>query len=136
VAGVKQAVGAVDADTLTLLAEKPPEFSVLGGDDAFLFPLALMGAAGAIAASAHLCTSRFAAMLRAATAGDVARGRPHAEALLPLVRALFAEPSPSVLKGVLHAEGRIATPHVRGPLAAAGPAAVACARDALARVAT
>jgi 4-hydroxy-tetrahydrodipicolinate synthase len=43
IAGVKQAVGAIDTDTLTLLAGAREKFAVLGGDDAFLFPLTLMG---------------------------------------------------------------------------------------------
>ncbi|HEX6702037.1 MAG TPA: dihydrodipicolinate synthase family protein, partial [Gaiellaceae bacterium] len=112
IAGVKQAVGSLDADTLRVLAEAPSDFAVLGGDDAFLAPLVLMGGAGAIAASAHLCTDRFVAMIDAALAGDAAKARPHAEALLPLVQALFAEPSPAVLKAILHEEGRISTPSV------------------------
>src|SRR4051794_25185894 len=132
VAAVKQAVGALDADTLAVLAARPEGFALLGGDDAFLFPTMLMGGAGAIAASAHLCTERFVAMLAAGAAGDVAAGRPHAEALLPLVGALFAEPSPAVLKAVLHAEGRIATPDVRLPLVNAGLESVQRARAALA----
>jgi 4-hydroxy-tetrahydrodipicolinate synthase len=124
VIGLKQAVGAVDADTLTLLARAPGDFAVLCGDDAFLLPLLLMGGAGAITASAHLCTARFAALMESALAGRVDEARGHAEALLPLVLALFAEPSPAVLKALLHAEGRIATPDVRMPLAAASAAAV------------
>src|SRR4051794_37727553 len=51
----------------------------------------------------------------------VAEGRAHAEALLPVVTALFAEPSPAVIKAVLHAEGRIPAPDVRMPLASASP---------------
>ena len=132
VAGLKQAVGALDADTLALLAAQPDGFSVLGGDDAFLFPTMLMGGTGAIAASAHFCTERFAAMLAAGAAGDVATGRPHAEALLPLVLALFAEPSPAIIKALLHAEGRIPTPDVRLPLAPASPGALKRATAALA----
>ena len=50
IAGVKQAVGGIDADTLTVLAETADRFAMLGGDDAFLFPLVVMGATGAIAA--------------------------------------------------------------------------------------
>jgi 4-hydroxy-tetrahydrodipicolinate synthase len=38
VAGVKQAVGALDLDTLALLAETKDRFAVLGGDDHFLLP--------------------------------------------------------------------------------------------------
>jgi 4-hydroxy-tetrahydrodipicolinate synthase len=119
VIGVKQAVGALDADTLALLAGAPEGFAVLCGDDAFLLPMLLMGGAGAIAASAHLCTERFVALLAAARSARVSEARSHAEALLPLVEALFAEPSPAVLKAVLCAHGRIATPDVRMPL---GPA--------------
>jgi 4-hydroxy-tetrahydrodipicolinate synthase len=112
IVGVKQAVGGIDADTLTVLAEAPSTFSVLGGDDAFLLPLVLMGGAGAIAASANV-----------GLAGDIAEARPIAEVLLPLTLALFAEPSPAVIKAVLNAEGKIPTPHVRMPLADASPAA-------------
>jgi 4-hydroxy-tetrahydrodipicolinate synthase len=132
VAGVKQAVASLDADTLAVLAAKPEGFAVLGGDDAFLFPTMLMGGAGAIAASAHFCTERVVAMLAAGAAGEVASGRAHAEALLGLVTALFAEPSPSVIKALLHAEGRIPTPDVRLPLTPATPGALARAQAALA----
>jgi 4-hydroxy-tetrahydrodipicolinate synthase len=61
----------------------------------------------------------------------VVDGRRHAEALLPLVLALFAEPSPAVIKALLHAEGRIPTSDVRMPLANASGAAVEAARQAL-----
>jgi 4-hydroxy-tetrahydrodipicolinate synthase len=122
--GIKQAVGGIDADTLDLLRQAPQSFAVLGGDDAFLLPLVLMGAAGAIAASANVCTQRFVNMIERGLAGDLASARGEAEALLPLALALFAEPSPAVTKGVLHAQGRIPTPTVRMPLAAASAEAV------------
>jgi 4-hydroxy-tetrahydrodipicolinate synthase len=132
VAGVKQAVGGIDADTLAVLAGAGDGFAVLGGDDPFLFPLVLMGGHGAVSASAHVCTARFVEMIECGLNGRVAEGRAHAEALLPLVQALFAEPSPAPLKAVLHAAGRIATPHVRMPLGDASPEvaerAVAAAR--------
>jgi 4-hydroxy-tetrahydrodipicolinate synthase len=131
IAGVKQAVGGIDADTLTVLARAGDRFAILGGDDAFLFPLALMGATGAIAASSHLCTGRFVEMIQCALDGRLAEGRRHAEALLPLVQALFAEPSPAVIKAALHAQGRIPTPHVRMPLSDASSAAAQRAKHAV-----
>jgi 4-hydroxy-tetrahydrodipicolinate synthase len=124
IVGVKQAVGGIDADTLQVLAERPASFSVLGGDDAFLFPLVLMGGAGAIAASANVATGWFAAMIDDGLAGRLEEGRSRAEALLPLTLALFAEPSPAVIKAVLHSQGKIPTPHVRMPLADASPPAL------------
>jgi 4-hydroxy-tetrahydrodipicolinate synthase len=125
VAGLKQAVGALDHDTLELLRRRVPGFEVLAGDDAFIGPAILMGATGAIAAAAHLRTADFAALVAAARVGDVATTRRLAEALLPLVHAGFAEPNPALWKAALHADGEIATPAVRRPLTAASPEATA-----------
>jgi 4-hydroxy-tetrahydrodipicolinate synthase len=134
VVGVKQAVGGIDANTLMLLSQAPESFAVLGGDDPFVLPLTLMGGAGAIAASAHVCTERFAAIIACGRGGDVKRGRRHAEALLPLTLALFAEPSPALIKAALHLEGRIPTPDVRMPLSSASPEAVELVRRELVAV--
>jgi 4-hydroxy-tetrahydrodipicolinate synthase len=131
VAGVKQAVGGIDSDTLMLLAQAPEGFAVIGGDDPFLLPLVLMGGSGAISASANVCTRRFAQMIDAGLGGRVEESRAHAVALLPLVLALFAEPSPAVIKALLHASGAIPTPDVRMPLANATAPAVERARGAL-----
>jgi 4-hydroxy-tetrahydrodipicolinate synthase len=131
VAGVKQAVGGVDAETLRLLAEAPPSFAVLGGDDAYLLPIVLMGGSGAIAAAAHVQTSDFVRMIDDGLAGRLVDARARAKALLPVVLALFAEPNPAVIKGVLHAQGRIPTPDVRMPLTNASPSAVEAALAAI-----
>jgi 4-hydroxy-tetrahydrodipicolinate synthase len=131
IAGVKQAVGSIDLDTLEVLAGAPPGFAVLGGDDAYLFPTVLMGGAGTIAASANVATERFVAMIECGLAGKLEEGRAHAEALLPLVKRLFAEPNPSVIKGVLHALGKIPTPSLRLPMTPASTAAVDAAMTAL-----
>jgi 4-hydroxy-tetrahydrodipicolinate synthase len=53
VAGMKLAVGSVDAVAVDLLGDPPPGFAVLAGDDVFLSPLLALGAAGGILASAH-----------------------------------------------------------------------------------
>lgn len=132
VGGVKQAVGGIDVDTLRVLAESPGGFAVLGGDDPYLLPVVLMGGTGAIAASAHVRTAEFVRMIDDGLAERVADGRARAAALLPVVQALFAEPSPAVIKGVLHAQGRLPTPDVRMPLTNASAAALENALAALA----
>jgi len=124
VAGVKQSVVSLDVDTLETLASAPPGFSMLSGDDYLAFPLVCMGAVGGITASAHVCTARFVAMVECGLAGKLDDGRHHAEALLPVIETGFAEPNPAVWKGVLHAQGRIATPDVRMPMANASATAV------------
>ncbi len=116
VAGLKQAVGALDHDTLEQLRRAPEGFAVLAGDDAFAAPIALMGGAGAIAAAAHLATPAWAALVRAGLDGDAATASRLAARLLPIVDAGFAEPSPAGWKAALHALGEIATPAVRRPL--------------------
>ncbi len=134
IVGIKQAAVGLDLDTLELLRGAPDDFAVLGGEDAFLFPMTLMGAAGAICASAHVLTSQFVSMIECGLAGKVEEGRAHAEALLPVVQACFAEPNPAVFKGVLHAQGRIPTADVRMPLTNASAVAVDAAMAAIAAV--
>jgi 4-hydroxy-tetrahydrodipicolinate synthase len=130
VAGIKLAVGGIDAVTMDLLTDPPPGFAVLGGDDAFISPLLALGAHGAILASAHVATAGFAE-LTTAWNSDPARARTIGRRLAPLSAALFAEPNPTVIKAVLHAQGRIPTAAVRPPLLAAQPATVEAALSCL-----
>jgi 4-hydroxy-tetrahydrodipicolinate synthase len=128
IAGVKHAVGGIDEDTVALLADPPgPDFVVLGGDDAYLSPLLALGAHGGIVSSAHLCTARYAELVAAWRTGDVPRAQALGRAVTSLALAAFAEPNPTVVKGVLHAQGRIPSPSVRLPLLPASPASVQAA---------
>ncbi|MFD9358085.1 dihydrodipicolinate synthase family protein [Streptomyces sp. NPDC060031] len=127
VAGVKYAAGGIDEDTVALLGELPDGFAVLAGDDALVSPLLALGAAGGILASAHLETARFVELAAAWRAGEAERARSLGHALAPLSAAAFSEPNPVVVKGVLHAQGRIPTPDVRLPLLPASPDAVTAA---------
>jgi 4-hydroxy-tetrahydrodipicolinate synthase len=122
VAGMKLAVGGIDADTIELMADPP--FAVLGGDDVFISPLLALGAAGGILASAHIATAEYASLV---TSWQPALGH----RLARLSAALFAEPNPTVTKAVLHAQGRIATPDVRLPLLPASKASLEAALEAL-----
>ncbi|MEV4705117.1 dihydrodipicolinate synthase family protein [Actinoplanes sp. NPDC049316] len=124
VAGVKLATAAIDVETVALLADAPPGFAILGGDDAFLSPLLAMGAHGGILASAHVRTDRFVELTEAWKRGDAARAREIGNRLAALSITLFAEPNPAVVKAVLHAHGRIPTPRVRLPLLDASPRAL------------
>ncbi|MEU3777087.1 dihydrodipicolinate synthase family protein [Streptomyces sp. NPDC032472] len=137
VAGMKYAGGGIDADTVALLGALPESFTVLAGDDVYLSPMLALGATGGILASAHLATARFAELAAAWRAGDVVRARALGHALAALSAAAFREPNPTVVKGVLHAQGRIPTPDVRLPLLPASRASVEAALgglDGLARL--
>ena len=116
IAGVKHAVGGIDHDTVMLMADQPDDFAVLAGDDVFASPLLALGAAGGILASALVRTRDNADFVAAWRAGEAARGRELGNRLAALAAALFAEPNPCVIKGVLHAQGKIPSPAVRLPL--------------------
>ena len=121
VAGLKYAPGGINGDTLALLAARPRDFAILGGDDVFVSPLLALGADGGILASAHLATADFARLVALWRSGDVTAARALGGRLSTLSAALFAEPNPTVIKAVLHAQGRIPTPAVRLPLLPAQP---------------
>ncbi|MDV2475873.1 4-hydroxy-tetrahydrodipicolinate synthase [Rhodococcus zopfii] len=123
IVGVKQAVGAIDTDTARLLAECPAEFSVLAGEDTLVSPLLAMGAAGAIAATANVCAAEFAGLFRSWSAGRVEQARDLGNRLAAPVSALMSGPNPTVIKAVLHAQGKISSSNVRLPLLPADDAA-------------
>ncbi len=124
VAGVKHATGAIDATTVELLGCAPQGFAVLGGDDVVISPLVAAGAHGGILASANLRTADYAELISLWRRGSGAPARRLGAELARLSGALFAEPNPTVIKGVLHAQGRIPSPAVRMPLLAASTSSV------------
>jgi 4-hydroxy-tetrahydrodipicolinate synthase len=121
VQGFKHSVGAIDPDTVLLVGDVP----LYAGDDVLAPALLALGAEGAILASAHLATAQW---VEEAHMHDAERGR----ALARLAAACFAEPNPTVIKAVLHAQGRIPTADVRLPLLPAGRPALETALRALA----
>jgi 4-hydroxy-tetrahydrodipicolinate synthase len=90
-----------------------------------------LGAAGGIAATANVAPAALVAMAEAARAGDAERARGLHQVLLSLTRALFAEPSPGVIKAVLASLGLIDHAGVRAPLRAPARASFGAAMDAL-----
>jgi 4-hydroxy-tetrahydrodipicolinate synthase len=131
VTGLKLATPAIDADVIALMADPPPGFTILGGDDVTISPLLALGAHGGILASAHLATADYAALITAWHTGDTDLARHTGHRLARLSAALFAEPNPTVIKAVLHARGDIPTPDVRLPLLPAAPPTVETALDLL-----
>ena len=91
---------------------------VLCGNDNEWFSTRCLGGAGAIAASAHLCTRLFVAFDAALARGDLATGRALWRRLKPLAVGLFEEPSPGPVKAVLAAQGECAN-ELRAPMTVA-----------------
>lgn len=93
------------AKTQQLIADG--KLQVLAGEDLQIFGSVAAGASGAISASAHLCTAQFAEVIRLIQGGQLAAARTHWQALVPVVRALFAEPNPAGVKSALTQAGMI-----------------------------
>ncbi|MFC9553827.1 4-hydroxy-tetrahydrodipicolinate synthase [Rhodococcus sp. NPDC056960] len=134
IVGIKQAVGSVDTDTARLLAGSADTFAVLAGEDALVAPLLAMGAAGAILATANVCTREFVELFQLWRSGSLAEARALGNQLVAPACALMSEPNPTVIKAVLHAQGRISSATVRLPLLPSGEcSAIVGALDQLRR---
>lgn len=127
VAGFKHAVGGIDDATVTFMANH--NTTMLAGDDLYAAPLLALGASGAILASANVATRAYADLITTWRDGPLDHARRLNNRLVPLSRALFAEPNPAVIKAVLATQGRIPSPHVRLPLLRASAAATAAALE-------
>ncbi|MCS4258895.1 4-hydroxy-tetrahydrodipicolinate synthase [Pseudomonas protegens] len=112
IAAVKDCGGNLEK-TLALLA--CGQIEVLCGEDLQLFNALCLGAHGAIAASAHIHPQRFVALLQQVRAQQLDAARSTFMQLVPLIKALFAEPNPAPVKALLAHQGLIGT-QLRAPM--------------------
>jgi 4-hydroxy-tetrahydrodipicolinate synthase len=115
VVGIKDSAGNM-TQSLELLANKPPGFSVLTGEDHLFFPLLCSGADGGILAASHIATDRFVDIARLVAANDHQAARAIWDPLQRLIARLFEEANPMPLKHCLWRQGLIASPECRLPL--------------------
>ena len=80
---------------------------MLAGEDLQLFATICQGGVGAIAASAHWATNRFARVIALLRGGQLDAARAQWTALLPWIEAAFAEPNPAPVKAMLALDGAI-----------------------------
>lgn len=115
IAGCKDSSGSI-AQSLDLLARRPPGFAVLTGEDALYFTMLANGADGGILAASHVLTERFLEVRDAFARNDVAAARRAWAPLATLVPLLFAEANPMPIKHCLWRQGLISSPECRLPL--------------------
>lgn len=112
IVAVKDCGGSLDK-TLALILDG--RLQVLCGEDLDMFGMMCAGASGAIAASAHVLPERFVAMERALREGRLDEARAIWHGLVPLVRAMFAEPNPGPVKAALAQQGLLRN-ELRAPM--------------------
>ena len=80
---------------------------VLAGEDPLIFSTVADGGVGAISASAHIQTARFAEVITLLRAGQLDAARERWQPLPALVDALFAHPNPACIKALLARHGEV-----------------------------
>ncbi|MCS3512293.1 4-hydroxy-tetrahydrodipicolinate synthase [Pseudomonas grimontii] len=109
-------------NTLAVLASG--EADVLCGEDLQIFNALCLGASGAIAASAHVCTEQFVALWQQVRDNQLAEARATFLGLVPLINTLFMQPNPAPVKAALALEGLIDS-ELRAPMQRATEAVLA-----------
>jgi len=115
IAGVKDSSGHI-AQSLDLLRQRPPVFTVLTGEDAFFYTMLAHGGDGGILASAHVETATFLSVYERVVANDHQGALKAWSRLEPMVPLLFKEPNPVPIKHCLWRQGLIASAECRLPL--------------------
>lgn len=111
---VKEASGSLDQMT-EILAGAPDGFQVYSGDDGLTLPLLSIGGEGVVSVASHVVGDDLQKMITAFKEGHHQKAAMIHQALLPLIRALFATPSPSTVKYALTKLG-IGSENVRLPI--------------------
>ena len=100
----------------TILRDRPADFSVLAGDDAWTLSMLAMGGDGVICTCANEIPGEMAAMCAAGFAGDWEHARAIYERWLPLMKANFVGgPNPVPVKAAMAMMG-LMTDALRQPL--------------------
>ena len=103
--GIKESSGNI-VQIAELIALVPRTFRVFSGDDALALPTLALGGMGLISVASNAIPQQMSQMVDAALTDNWIAARRTNRHFLPLMRALFSEPSPAPIKAVLALLGR------------------------------
>jgi len=106
IVAVKEASGNL-AQVTAILRNRPPEFSVLSGDDAMTLPIMAAGGDGVISVVSNATPRLMARLVDCCARGDIAEARALAMRLTPWFEAAFIDSNPIPVKAALAMMGRI-----------------------------
>lgn len=115
IVGIKDSSGNVP-QSIELLRERDPGFSVLTGEDILFYFNVVSGGNGGIMASAHLQTDRFVRVWDSVRRNDLKTGLSEWNKLTRMIPLLFKEPSPAPVKYILARQGLIKSAELRPPM--------------------
>ncbi|MFS4417143.1 4-hydroxy-tetrahydrodipicolinate synthase [Maribacter sp. 2307ULW6-5] len=114
VVAIKEASGDM-AQTLRLIAQRPPGFLVLSGEDMLALPTVTAGGDGVISVLGQAFPSRFSEMIRLGANGGTSEAYARHYELQSAMELIFQEGNPAGIKALLEQLG-ICRAHVRLPL--------------------
>ena len=111
---VKEASGNLD-QMADIIERTPDDFAVYSGDDGLTLPVLAIGGHGVVSVASHVVGKDMQEMIQRFLEGDIERAAEMHRRLLPLMRQLFAAPSPVPTKALLNKMG-VEVGGVRPPL--------------------
>ncbi|EMI09396.1 4-hydroxy-tetrahydrodipicolinate synthase [Anoxybacillus gonensis] len=104
VVAVKDASGNLDAMT-EIIAKTRDDFMLYSGDDGLTLPVLSIGGSGVVSVASHIIGNEMKKMIQAFMRGDNKEAAKLHQRLLPIMKALFAAPSPVPVKTALQIKG-------------------------------
>ncbi len=120
IVAIKEASGDLE-QVKAIIDNAPDKFDVYSGDDAATLDIMRLGGAGVISTIGNVAPARMKEIVEAAAAGDWETAEAANEALMPLMKGLFATANPILVKEALKLIG-FPVGGVRLPLVDATPA--------------
>ncbi|RDI47400.1 4-hydroxy-tetrahydrodipicolinate synthase [Falsibacillus pallidus] len=104
IVAVKEASGDLDAMT-EIIANTADDFALYSGDDGLTLPVLSVGGTGIVSVASHVAGNEMQEMINAFFNGELKEAALLHQKLLPLMRGLFAAPSPTPVKTALQLKG-------------------------------
>ncbi|AWI12203.1 4-hydroxy-tetrahydrodipicolinate synthase [Caldibacillus thermoamylovorans] len=101
---VKEASGNLVQMT-QIIANTPDDFVLYCGDDSLALPTLSIGGVGVVSVAAHIIGNEMQQMIQAFFTGNVTEAAKWHQKLLPIMKGLFAAPSPAPVKTALQLKG-------------------------------
>ncbi|WP_085992647.1 4-hydroxy-tetrahydrodipicolinate synthase [Oceanobacillus senegalensis] len=101
IVSVKEASGDLD-NVAEIISKTSDDFSVYTGEDALTLPTLSVGGTGVVSVASHVIGNEIQDMVQRFKNGDVAYAATMHRHILPLMKALFAAPSPTPVKEALN----------------------------------
>lgn len=114
IVSIKEASG--DFDQISKIIEQTDDdFSLYSGDDSLTLPILSVGGNGVVSVASHIVGEEMASIVHAYQSGQYTEAASIHRNILPIMKALFKQPSPAPVKAALNLKG-IQVGGVRLPL--------------------